>query len=169
MSNSALGTKDRPYQAKLSLNNEDAAALAIGQPVMFSAGFDGVQLPSSGVAATAPTFFAGVVTKATPVGEVAPIICGGYAPSCKFVVRTRAGTTGTDVWASVASIPAGNYCTIDTTNNAFASSGVGAALASPYLAVIPSSVASIASVATSTSDTLTVSTALRPLFIRNLF
>lgn len=168
MSNSPLGTKDRPYQATMTfVNEESSSSSAIGAAMMFAAGFDGVQLASSGAAATVPTFFAGVACNAVGPGESVKLIVGGYAPSCKFVVRTRAASS--DSWSSVASIPAGNYCSIDTANNAFASSGAGAALASPYLAVIPASVASIAGVASATSDSLLVSTALRPLFIRNLF
>lgn len=168
MGNSALGTKDRPYQVIMSyLNEESSNSSFVGAAMMFAAGFDGVQLVASGAAATAPTFFAGVACNAAAPGESVKMIVGGYAPSCKFVVRTRAASS--DSWSSVSSIPAGNYCSIDTANNAFASSGAGAALASPYVAVVPASVASIAGVATATSDTALVSTALRPLFIRNLF
>lgn len=170
MSNSPLGTKDRPYQATMTfVNEESSSSSAIGAAMIFAAGFDGVKLASSGAAATVPTFFAGVACNAVGPGESVKLIVGGYAPSCKFVVRTRAGTTGTDSWASVDSIAAGAYCTINTGANAFASSGAGAALASPYVAVVPADVASIAGVATSTSDSATISTALRPLFIRNLF
>lgn len=167
MANSPLGTKDRPYRATLSgINGESSSDITAGDAVCYNADGTRFVLPSSLAAATAPGLFAGIATHTAKIGQPLDVVCGGFTKA-KLIVNTRAAST--DSWASVASVAAGAYLTVNTALNGVATSGAGAALASPYLMILPASRASSASSASATSDTRTLITASASILVRNLF
>lgn len=167
MSNAPLGTKDRPYRANLSgINGETSSDITCYDAVCYNGTGTRFVLPSSLDAASAPGLFAGIATSTAKKGQPLDVVCGGFC-TAKIVARVRTSTTVS--WASVASIAAGAYATLDTALNALVSSGAGAAAAAPYLAIFPASVASMAGVASATSDTRTASTTTAVVLLRNLF
>ena len=173
MANSPVATKNRPYQAKINgVNAESSAAIAIGNPVALSgaglaAGNGNVVLPSTAGATGSTPLFAGIAASNANVGQPVEIICGGYVNTAKFIIRTRAAST--DSWSTVQTVAANVLCSIDTVNNGIASSAAGAAsLAAPAIVLLESR-ASIAGVASSTSDSATVSTTTVKALVRALF
>lgn len=167
--NSPLGTKDRPWRARISLlNGESSSTISPGMPVLLSATDNGskVVLPATGGVTQAHSLFAGVAVSSATPGNPVEIVCGGYVAGAKFVTRTRAATT--DGWASVAARAVGNLLTIDTVNNGLAYSTVGAASLGINPAVLMESIASIASAASTTSDAATVQTTTKKVWIRAL-
>lgn len=152
--NAPIGTKDRPWRARISaINGESSADILRGNVVCLdSSNLGQVKLPSgSGGATVATPLFAGIaVTDAKP-GDPVGIVCGGYVAEAMFVVRTRAA--GTDTWASVPARAIGDLLTIDTTNNALAYSAPGAASLGLPAAVLLESMASVASAPSSFGGT----------------
>lgn len=152
---SATGMKDRPPQHSIVGINGDAAAIVKGEVLCYkdlSASPYTVQKASSGGATVAYSLFAGIAISNANVGDPVEFVASGYVACAKRFVRSRAASTNT--WASVdssASIAQGVYCTIDTANNAVASSGAGAAGAAASMIVMAVSNASIASIASAAS------------------
>ena len=173
MANSPVATKDRPYQVRISaVNGESSTAIAVGHPVALSgsdlaAGDLKVVLPATAGATGSSPLFAGIAASAANAAQPVEIVCGGYVNTAKFIIRTRAAST--DSWSTVAAVAANVLCSIDTVNNGIASSAAGAAsLAAPAIVLLESR-ASAAGVASSTSDSATVSTTTVKAFVRALF
>lgn len=167
--NSPLGTKNRPWRARISaVSGETSAEIPAGAPVILNTSdLSQVKLPSTAGGVTiAHPFFAGVATKATAAGQIVEIVAGGYCPQAKFVNRTRAAST--DSWSSVAAQALGNLMTIDTVNDAFGYSTVGAATLMPYAIVLAEAIASIAGSASSTSNSSTAQTQMVKVWVRAL-
>lgn len=167
--NAPLGTKNRPWKARISLINGDTAAIAVGQPVCFKVtDLGAVVLPATAGAAMTHPLFAGVAATAAAVGQPVEVICGGYVNTAKFRLRTRAAST--DDYSSMAAslMSYGCYLSIDTVNNCFAYSTVGAATLVGPQAVLLETYASISSVASTTSITHTISSTNTKVWIRAL-
>lgn len=167
--NAQLGTKDRPWRARISLiNGESSSTINAGSPVVLSASDNGskVVLPATAGATVSTPLFAGIAVGTATPGNAVEIVAGGFCYKAKFVHRTRAAST--DSYASVAAMAIGNVLTIDTVNNAVAYSTVGAAsLACPAI-VLMESIASIASAASTTSNSGTASTSMVKVWVRAL-
>jgi hypothetical protein len=167
--NAPLGTKDRPWRARISaLNGEASATISKGNVVCLdSSDLGKVKLPSgSGGVTAAHPLFAGIAISDAAPGQPVEIACGGYVTEAIFVRKTRA--TATDSFASVAAMAIGNMLTIDTVNNALAYSTVGAAALYAPAAVLLQSIASSASTASHTSDTSLAHTTKVKVFVRAL-
>ena len=166
--NSPLGTKDRPWRARVSLmNGEASSTIPRGAPVVLkSSDLGQVVLPATGGVTQAHSLFAGIATNAAPAGAPVEIVAGGYCFQARFVNRTRAAST--DSYASVPARAVGDLLTIDTVNNAIAYSTVGAASLGVNPLVMVQSIASIASAASATSDTGTVQTQMVKVWVRAL-
>lgn len=167
--NAPLGTKDRPWRARISLiNGESSSSITAGEPVVLSASDNGakVVLPATAGATVSTPLFAGIAAKTTTVGNAVEIVAGGYCAKAKFVVRTRAAST--DSFSTVAAMAIGNILTIDTVNNGVAYSTVGAASMAVPAIVLMESIASIAGVASATSLSATVSTSSVKVWVRAL-
>jgi ABC-type Co2+ transport system permease subunit len=168
--NSPLGTKNRPWRARVNFVNGETVSIARGTPLVLNpADLGQVLIPSGSAGVTvAHSLFAGVAASTAAPGAPVEVIAAGYVHQAILVSRTRAGTTGTDVWASVAARAVGNVLTIDTVNNAFAYSAAGAAASFPFAAVLLQSIASIASADTSTANSATVQTTTVKMWVRAL-
>ena len=167
--NAPLGTKDRPWRARISLlNGESSSSITAGEPVVLSASDNGakVVLPATGGVTQATPLFAGIAVKTTTPGNAVEIVGAGYVAKAKFLVRTRAAST--DSFSTVAAMAIGNMLTIDTVNNAVAYSTVGAAALAVPAVVLMESIASIAGVASATSNALTYSTTSVKVWVRAL-
>jgi hypothetical protein len=168
--NSPLGTKNRPWRARVSLlSGESSATIPLGSPVILNTSDLGasVVLPAnSGGATCATPLFAGVATKTTLPGNAVEIVAGGYCAQAKYTIRTRAAST--DSYSTIAAQAFGMVLTIDTVNNAFAYSAAGAAAQAVPAIVLMQSAASLAGVASAASDASTVSTTLVKVWVRAL-
>lgn len=168
MANTPVGTKDRPWSARISaLNGESANAFAAGEVAVVKVSSPGQAVkPSTAGAAQTPSFFLGIATNAAAIGEPVEILVGGYVPNARYIHRSRAASS--DSWASVASAAIGDYCTVNTVYNGVVASGAGAAAAAGNMIALMESIASLAGVATATSDTALVSSSFKKVWIRNL-
>jgi len=169
--NAPLGTKDRPWRARISLlNGESSSTITAGEPVILSASDNGakVVLPATAGVTKSTPLFAGIAVKTTTPGNAVEIVAGGYVAKAKFLVRTRAASTDSFSSVAAADMAIGNMLTIDTVNNAVAYSTIGAAaLACPAI-VLMESIASIAGVASGTANSLTYSTTSVKVWVRAL-
>lgn len=168
MANSPLGTKDRPYRARISaINGESSSSIAKGDVVCWSSSDLGkVVLPATATAVLATNLFAGVAVSAAAPGQPVEVVAGGYVVQAKYVSRTRAASS--DSVASVASVAAGAALTINTVYNGFASSSAGGAALALPAAVLLESIASIASITTASTNTDTVTTTSVKVWVRAL-
>lgn len=168
--NSPLGTRNRPWKARISATNGEASAsISAGQPVCFNVTDLGqVVLPSTATASLAHPLFAGIAVSSAAPGQPVEIICGGYVNSARILVRTRAASS--DNYSSVAStvFSYGNLFTLDTVNNCLAFSAAGAASLAGPQAVYLETLGSIASQVSSSTITHTASTTTGKMFIRAL-
>lgn len=168
--NAPLGTKDKPWRARLSLlNGESSSSISIGQPVAFKVTDLGqVVLPATAGVAMAHPLFAGIAASAGGPGQPIEIVGGGQFVSAIYRLRTRAATT--DAFASLASSLNSYGCllTIDTVNNCLAYSTIGAASLGAAAAVLCQTFGSLDSVASATNLTATVSTTTVKVFVRAL-
>lgn len=162
--NSPIGTKDRPWSARVSLfSGETTNTIGVGRPVALATeDVSKVVLPATATAATAHSMFAGVAAKQAAPGEVVEVISAGYVANAVIVTQTRAAST--DAFASVASRPYGAVYTIDTARNAFAYSADSST--SRHYAVLAGSLPSIASVASNASITELFRTSTAKMWIR---
>lgn len=168
MANTPIGTKDRPWSARISaLNGEASASFAAGEVAVIKASAPGqVVQPSTAGAANTAALFLGVATNPAAVGEPVEILCGGYAPYAKYIHRSRAASS--DGWASVASVAVGDLCTVNTVYNGVVASAAGAAAAAGAMINMLESIAAIASSAASIGGTALVSSSFKKIWIRNL-
>lgn len=165
--------KDRPEKVFIAVRNAEASAgINQGQPVCFvmNGTNDGndVVLANTGAAGKATSLFAGTCQDKDGIanGQYGMTQVYGFAQFGVLTQRTRGATS--DSWSSVASIPVGNICGVDTVNNAFVTLAAGAQ--SGFLAgmMMGESQASIAGRATATSDTATVETTKVKMFFRTM-
>lgn len=164
--NSPIGTKDRPWSAKVSLYSGEATnTIERGTPVVLSASdVTKVILPSSAGASTVGSLLAGVAAKSAGPGEIVEVISAGYAANVKIVTQTRAAST--DSYASVASRPAGAVYSVDTARNALGYAAASSAASTAF--VLVESLASIASAASNTAETGLFRTAAAKMWVRAL-
>jgi hypothetical protein len=169
----------------MTIHNADTVQIPLGTPVVLAMngtndGLD-VVLPSTANSDNlSQAFWYGVADRTLNVGDYGEAFVFGIYNNIVLEIRTRAGTSGGSSWSSVSSIPQGCYLSLDTANNCFttqvstygAVTASTAAAAATYTyspkAVLNSSFASLAGVATSSSDTRTVSTVAVAAFIRML-
>jgi hypothetical protein len=126
---------------------------------------DGLQvvLPSTAGFAPSQLYAYGVATGPILFQQLGESMMHGVCLAA--VVRgTRAGTSGTNSWASGASVAAAsNFLVIDTANNAFATTA-SASTGNP--AILVDNLASYAGSATNATDTRTVVITLARAFVR---
>ena len=167
--NAPLGTKDRPWRARISLlNGESSSTITAGSPVVLSASDTGskVVLPATAGVTQSTSLFAGIAINSATPGNAVEVVGNGYVAKVKFVHRTRAAST--DSFASVAAMAVGNLLTIDTVNNGVAYSTVGAASLAVNAIVLMETIASIASAASTTSNSALASTSMVKCWVRGL-
>jgi len=165
--NSPIGTKDRPWHARISLySGEATSTIPAGTPVCLNVNANAatlVVLPVTAATATANSLFAGVTANTVAPGDVAEIICSGYVATARYVMRTRGQST--DSYASVASRPAGAVYTVHTLNGfSFAADSSAA----PAVAVLVESISSIPSSASAAGNTALVQYGVAKMWIRAL-
>lgn len=189
MSNFAptLGAKPAfaDFQAK---NAESSASIPIGTPAILALnGTDdglAVVLPATATATLSPLAMFGVARETVAAGKSGKFQTYGFCRNSILTVRTRAAST--DSFSSVASIDTAAHLAVDTVNNAFVSTvatrtqkvvtnAISDTLALTLSdgafwppAILAESRASIAGVASATSLTATVSTAMVKTFLRLL-
>ena len=163
-----LSDAKSPHSVDIFVNNPGSAALPHGEPVNFimNGTNDGrnVQNANSGGAAGAHTLFAGVVLEAIPANEGRRVRAAGFVNELLLLTATRAAST--DSYASAAAVAIGDVLNIDTNGNGFSRSAAGAATADPGAFIAAQTLASVASAASTTSDTSTRRTSLIKAFIR---
>ena len=106
--NSPLGTKNRPWRARVSLlNGESATTIPLGSPVVLNTADLGasVVLPAnSGGVTCATPLFAGVATKSTLPGNAVEIVAGGFILTYPVISKSPEGSeyqdTAREVFAS---------------------------------------------------------------------
>lgn len=164
-------SKDRPEAVFIAVRNAEASAgIAQGEPVcwVMNGTNDGndVVLPNTGAAGKATSLFAGVCVDidGIPNATYGKVQVYGLCLKSMLEQRTRAATT--DSWSSVASIPAGNICGINTVNNNFVTLAAGAQSGFLGFAMMAESQASIVGSASSTSDSATGQEAKVKMFLR---
>lgn len=164
--NSPIGTKDRPWSARVCLySGESTNKINRGSPVVLSStDVTKVVLPSSAGASTVGSLLAGIATKDAYPGEVVEVISAGYVANSRIVTQTRAAST--DSFASVASRAAGAVYSVDTVRDALAFSA--ASSAAPPAFVLVETLASIASAASNTAETGLYRTASAKMWVRAL-
>ena len=123
--NAPIGTKDRPWRARISFRNgESTLALTLGMPVvLLSTDPSQVKTPVT-IANDAQihTLFAGLVCDVdVPAGYFGDVIVGGYHKAARILRMTKLAST--DIWASFIALGVGEYFTIDSVNNALVVSG----------------------------------------------
>jgi len=150
--------KDKPdYIASSVRNAESSATIPLGTPVVFA--INGTQdglavvLPSSSTAVKATNFFAGVATKSAVPGEVFDALSHGFCLNVLYSRGSRSATTA--AWPSFVAIALGDMCTIDTVQNAFAYSTVGAAGVNAPIACVADTANTAASTTTAASSAYT--------------
>lgn len=169
----------------LTIHNADTVAIPLGSPIVLAMngtndGLD-VVLPSTANSDNlSQAFRYGVADRTMNVGDYAEACVFGIYNNVVLSIRTRAGTSAGSSWSAVASMTQGAFLALDTVNNAFttavstyqavsASSAVTpATFTNRALAVLAKNFGALAGVATSTSDTRTVSTVAVAAFIRML-
>lgn len=153
---------------EIAVKNAATVSLAKKTPIVFamngtSDGFAIVR-PSDTAAAQALGLPAGILLEDLAVSQIGRSKILGILDDAKYVIRTRAGTTGSDVWATRAAISIGQPLVIDTVNNALVTGTQHAAHLPAFCAV--ETVATVATLDTSTGDTATVSTGSIKVFVR---
>lgn len=129
--NAPIGTKNRPWRARLSMRNgESALSFSQGMPlVLLSTDVSAVITPVTGAAdAINHALFVGLSAEnAHAFGQYGDVVIGGYHAAARVLRMTKASST--DIWASFVALAIGDYFTIDSVNNALMCSGAGAATA----------------------------------------
>ncbi len=161
-------------------NAEASATITRGTPVIlaYNGTDDGfaVVLPSSSTAAKIQAFYFGVATDDILAGAIGRVQRNGFCRYVKLRVRTRANTSGGSSWSTVDTQLIAAVLTIDSVNNCFVSSPATRAMASSdaqtasefllNAGALAESKDSLAGVATSTADSLTVSTTSAKAMLR---
>ena len=132
--NSPLGTKDRPWHARISFRNgESSLAITQGMPcVLLSTDPSAVITPVTGAAdALNHGLFVGLMAAdSVAAAAYGDVVIGGYHSAARVQRFTR--TASTDTWGSFVAIAIGDYFTINSVNNALLRSGVAAATGVAY-------------------------------------
>jgi hypothetical protein len=167
------------------VHNADTVSIPVGTPIVLNMNGTNNGLDVCLISTAAADSFThglkyGVVTRTLNVGDYGESIVFGIHTNVILSVNTRAGTSGGSSWSTVTSFSSGQALTFDTVNNAFTTCASTQALAQSatagsYVLSIPGipailaqSVASNAGSATSTANSLTVSTISVQAFIRML-
>jgi hypothetical protein len=129
--NSPIGTKDRPWRARISFRNgESTLSLTQGMPVvLLSTDPSAVITPVTGAAdALNHSLFAGLcANNSLAPAQYGDVVVAGYHAKARVQRMTKAAST--DIWASFVAFVIGDYFTVDSVNNALLRSGAGAAVA----------------------------------------
>lgn len=154
----------------VDVNISPRVAVSAGQPVVLAAdgtndGFE-VVLPSGSTAALASTLLMGVALNDLAAYEVGNARVFGKVEKLRLITGTRAAST--DSYASYASVIAGAVLSLNTAANGFVTgASVGASAFQPAGALLET-VASVASAASTTSDTSVVRYTDVKAFVRML-
>lgn len=170
--NEQLLNQGRPMSAgTIPVKNTDTVSIAKGTPVVFKMsgtrdGFDVVKPSNSGAALQAAALFAGILCQDLAIGAIGAAAVKGVVDNVPYTIRTRAGTTGTDTWATEAALSIGQAMSLNTANN-----NLETASAAQDEQVLPAicvaeTVETVAGSATSTANTLTYSTGTVKVFLR---
>jgi hypothetical protein len=135
--NTPVGQKNRPYRARIVMQNGEASSsILAGMPVCLPVNFtnDGfsVVLPSTGGVTKAMPLAVGIAIPAdgsAAPGEWFDIVAAGWCSYSRLSRGTRAATT--DAWPSFAALALGDVLSVHTGANALAYSTVGAAGTAP--------------------------------------
>jgi hypothetical protein len=170
--NAPLGTKNRPWRARIAMLNVDTVAIKQGQAVVLAMSGTGdgygVYLPSSGAAAQNNSLFKGIADPSyiSPTSTTAPtaavgsyfdVIVGGYFAKAIICKMTKSASTA--IWASIPAGAIGNQLVLDTVNNCLSNSGSAAAGAYPGIAQLLETWASATTQASDYYTTVVASTA----------
>lgn len=169
--NQGLLNQGRPMSpVTIPVKNADTVSIAKGTPVVFSMsgtrdGFDIVK-PSNSNALQSAALLAGILCQDLAIGAIGAAAVRGPVDDVPYMIRTRAGTTGTDSWATEAAISIGQALSLDTVNNAFETASAAQAEQVVPAICAAETVATVAGSATSTANALTVSTGTLKVFLR---
>jgi len=176
MANSQLLNQGRGQSPdRIPVKNTDSVSIAKLTPVVFAMGgtrdgFDVIR-PSAGATAQGQGLIAGVLEQDLAVGQVGTAIVRGVVDNVPYIIRTRAGTTGTDVWATEAALSLGQPMSLNTAMNMFETATAAHEGHIPMIAV-GEIVASLATGATTTATagfgTSTASTGTVKVYLRVL-
>jgi hypothetical protein len=128
---------------------------------------DGLQvvLPSTGGFAASQLYFYGISVGPIAFNQLGETMMQGVCLA-SVVRATRAGTSGTNSWASGASVAAAsNFLVIDTLNNAFITQS---SASTGWPVILIDNLPTFAGSATATTDTRTAITQLLRAFVRNM-
>jgi len=143
---------------------------ATPQPPVYTNGLpagweDGLQvvLPSTGGFVGAQLYHYGIAIAPILFQQLGETLVHGVGMA-SVIRATRAGTSGTNSWASGSSVSAaGNFLVVDTANNAFITAA-SASTGSPY--ILLDNLGSYAGSATNATDTRTAVATLQRAFVR---
>jgi len=161
--------KDRPRRQTVHyVSSEATSTIPSGVPVAFtmSGTRDGgeVELPGSAASGViANQLVAGIALKDVLAGEAGEFAVSGYLSQIKLVRVTRAASTVT--YATQAALGIGGQLLVETVANGV-SPGAVASTGALYDMVAMETLASVASAATTTSDSSTSKTAYVKAFLR---
>jgi hypothetical protein len=131
MANAPVGTKNRPWRARISMRNGEASlSFSQGMPlVLLSTDPSAAITPITGAAdALNHALFIGLSCEnAHAPGQYGDVVIAGYHAAARVQRFTR--TASSDIWLSFPAIAIGDYFTVDSVNNALVRSGPGAATA----------------------------------------
>lgn len=169
--NSQLLNQGRPLSAdRIPVKNAHTASLAAKTPVVFkmSGTNDGFEVyPASASAALqSAALFAGILMQDLAVNAIGAAAVRGPVDNVKYIIRTRAGTTGTDTWATEAALSIGQALSLNTVDDALETCSAAQAEQVLPAICVAETVATVAGSATSTANTLTVSTGSVKVFLR---
>lgn len=172
MNGPLIGSK--AFREKAIVKSAEASSnITAGMPVaLVMNGTDdgiGVVLPATAAAAKATTLFFGVVDRTLAPAEYGHSILFGFVSAAR-IVRAQTRANSTDPYVTVAAISVGQKLSVNSAQNAFDPGAIGAASDFLAYAVAAQTVASIDSIASTSSDTRTVinNTANMKVFVRAL-
>lgn len=163
---------DKADTVVINVKNGETTAIEPGELVVFamSGTDDGllVKRPSSMAAATAHSFFAGIVKDRLPAdgSKMGTAQIFGFCRRAKIVRMTRAAST--DAWASYPAWAAGDRLIVNTVADALSRSDAGAATVNPGVAIAIDTLASATTIASGTASTGLAVTAWAEVFLRAL-
>jgi hypothetical protein len=173
--NEQLLNQGRPLSAsQISVKNVHTLSLAKGTPVVFkmSGTRDGFDVyPASGSAALqSAALFAGILLQDLAVNSVGAAAVKGPVDDVKYIIRSRAGTTGTDSWATEAALSIGQAMSLNTAQDALETCSAAQAEMGLPAVCVAETVETVAGAATTTATagfgTKSVSTGSVKVFLR---
>lgn len=148
--------KDKPEKVYVAIKNNESSTVANGTPVCWAmtGTDDGVltELPNTTSAAKAQALLAGVVAKLDGIksNEFGVAQVYGFCLNTVVIRQTRAAST--DSFATAAAVALGDVFQVTTVGNGMQRTGAGASALHMHYCVAAESAASIAGVASTTSN-----------------